>query len=305
MKNCQIRWFLYGLLGYVTCAAGADDVATGKKAVEVVFRQSALVVETYDFVEVMIDVLQPVAVNPFTHVTVSGEFRCGVGEPVGVDGFCDAQDGSVFRIRFMPTKPGVHRYSVTYRQGDLERKHAGTFTAHDAGRRGLVRVDPTYPWHFLWEGTGEHYFWNGTTTYFLMGWDDQTIRDSLERLHRLKVNRVRAVIMGRVKDGQAWMEHAYPTDKFTFLLNPWVAARPQSLEDPGFDVTRFKVAYWQKYDRLLRRARDLDMVVSVIFYVDGRRPGTDPFGKSGMGGPDEQRYYRYAVARCAAFSNVT
>jgi hypothetical protein len=46
------------------------------------------------------------------------------------------------------------------------------------------------------------------------------------------------------------------------------------------------------------------MVVSVIFYVDGRRPGVDPFGKAGMGGPDEQRYYRYAVARFASFCNV-
>jgi hypothetical protein len=46
------------------------------------------------------------------------------------------------------------------------------------------------------------------------------------------------------------------------------------------------------------------MIVSVIFYVDGARAGTDPFGKENMGGPDEQRYYRYAVARFAAFSNV-
>ena len=33
---------------------------------------------------------------------VAGEFRCGDGEPVQVDGFCDSQDGRVFRIRFMP-----------------------------------------------------------------------------------------------------------------------------------------------------------------------------------------------------------
>jgi len=46
------------------------------------------------------------------------------------------------------------------------------------------------------------------------------------------------------------------------------------------------------------------MVVSVIFYVDGRRPGVDPFGKDAMGGPDEQRYYRYAIARLAPFANV-
>jgi hypothetical protein len=38
--------------------------------------------------------------------------------------------------------------------------------------------------------------------------------------------------------------------------------------------------------------------------VDGLRPGVDPFGKAGMGGADEQRYYRYAVARFAPFANV-
>ena len=304
-----MRRFLIALVSMAAVlsvlAVAVRDTANAQETANVTFRQSSASVEVYDFVEVTVSVTRPTVVNPFTEVTVAGEFRCGDGKLVKVDGFCDSQNGSVFRIRFMPAKPGVHQYSVTYRQGDFEAKHAGTFTAREAGRRGLVQVDPKYPWHFLWEGTGEHYFWNGTTTYFLLGWDDQTIRECLDRLHRLKVNRVRVVIMGRVKDGQAWMEHAYPTDKFTFLLNPWVAARPESLENPGFDVTRFNVAHWQKYDRLLRHARDLDMVVSVIFYVDGRRPGTDPFGKSGMGGPDEQRYYRYAVARCAAFSNVT
>jgi hypothetical protein len=294
---------LFGALLSVVAVA-ARDTAGADQTVNVAFRQSSTDVDAYDFVEVTIEVARPTAANPFTDAVVAGEFRCGDSEPVRVDGFCDSQDGRVFRIRFMPTGPGVHQYSVTYRQGDFETKHAGSFTARDGGRRGLVRVDPEHPWHFLWEGTGEHYFWNGTTTYFLMGWDDQTIRQVLDRLHRLKVNRVRVVITGRVKDGQAWMEHVYPTDSFTYLLNPWVAARPESLENPGFDVTRFNVAHWQKYDRLLRHARDLDMVVSVIFYVDGRRPGTDPFGKSGMGGPDEQRFYRYAVARCAAFSNI-
>jgi hypothetical protein len=253
------------LAAVLSVLAAARDTANADQTAGVTFRQSSTDVDAYDFVEVTIDVARPAAANPFTEVAVAGEFRCGDGKPVRVDGFCDSQDGRVFRIRFMPTKPGVHQFSVTYRQGEFEAKHAGTFTARDGGRRGLVRVDPKYPWHFLWEGTGEHYFWNGTTTYFLMGWDDQTIRESLDRLHRLKVNRVRVVIMGRVKDGQAWMEHVYPTDKFTFLLDPWVAARPESLENPGFDVTRFNVTHWQKYDRLLRHARDLDMVVSVIF----------------------------------------
>jgi hypothetical protein len=268
------------------------------------FSQSASEVEAYDFVEVSVSVEKPDAANPFTEASVTGEFSRAGGEALQVDGFCDSPDGSLFRVRFMPSKPGPHRYSVTYRQGAFEARHEGSFTAVDGGRKGIVRVDPEHPWHFLWEGTGEHYFYCGTTTYFLAGWDEEQIGRNLDRLARLKCNRVRAAISGRVKDGQAWFEHVYPTDRFSFLLNPWVAQRPDSVENPEFDVTRFNLAYWRKWDGLLRHARDLDVCVSVVFYVDGRRPGVDPFGQEGMGGEDEQRYYRYAAARFSAFSNV-
>ena len=268
------------------------------------FSQSAQRVDAYDFLDITLNVTKPDARNPFTDVAVQGWFAPDGGRRANVDGFCDSSDGSVFRIRFMPTQTGRHDYSVTYRQGQYKATHKGSFDAVEGGRKGIVRVDGQHPWHFLWEGTGEHYFYNGTTTYFLAGWDADQIRRNLDRLARLKVNRVRAAIAGRVKDGQTWFENVYPTDRFRFLLNPWVGKRPNSVQDPGFDVTRFNVDYWRKWDVLLRHARQRDVVVSVIFYVDGRRPGVDPFGKKAMGGEDEQRYYRYAVARFAAFSNV-
>ena len=61
MDIWQFRWLSCGLLGCVAYAADADDVATGKKAAEVVFRQSAAAVDAYDFVEVTIDVARPTA----------------------------------------------------------------------------------------------------------------------------------------------------------------------------------------------------------------------------------------------------
>ncbi len=267
------------------------------------FAQSAKNVDTYDFVEITLKVKSPHTENPFVDASVEGWFAADDGRKVHVDGFCDSADGSIFRIRFMPPEPGHYRYSVTYRQRSYECIYSGEFTAKDSRRRGLVRVDKDYPWHFIWEGTGEHYFWNGTTTYWLMGWDDETIRSNIDRLSRLKINRLRVAIDGRVKNGRAWYENVFPTDKFTFLLNPWVAKQPNSVEKPGFDVTRFNIGYWQKIERMLGHARDKDMVISIIFYVDGRRPGVDPF-KDRMGGEDEQQYYRYGVARLAAFSNV-
>lgn len=64
-----------------------------------------------------------------------------------MDGFRDAADGSVFRIRFMPTEAGRHTFSVRYRQGSFEQSHTGEFTACDAQRRGQSRVDPQFPQH--------------------------------------------------------------------------------------------------------------------------------------------------------------
>jgi hypothetical protein len=171
-------------------------------------------------------------------------------------------------------------------------------------RRGPVRVDREFPWHFVWEGTGERYFWNGTTAYLLAGWDDETIAASIDRLARLKVNRIRVALAMRVADGRAWFENVFPTPRFSMRLGPWIAARPESLESPGFDPTRFDVGYWRKFERLVDRARARDVVVSVVFYVDGARAGTEPFGRDGAGGADEKRYYAYAVARLGAFSNV-
>ncbi|MCC6446615.1 MAG: hypothetical protein IT210_24570 [Armatimonadetes bacterium] len=50
-------------------------------------------------------------------------------------------------------------------------------------------------------------------------------------------------ISGQVKDGQAWMEPVYPTAAFRFRLELWIAARPESVEDPGYDVTRFNLPF--------------------------------------------------------------
>ncbi len=74
----------------------------------------------------------------------------------------------------------------------------------DGHRRGMVQIDPQNRWHLIWEGTGEHYFFNGTTAYFLMGWnDEQVIRSSIERLHGLQINRMRVTVLGRTERSTA------------------------------------------------------------------------------------------------------
>jgi hypothetical protein len=215
-----------------------------------------------------------------------------------VEGFCDSADGSVFRIRFMPSTPGSYSYHVSLKLGSRSEDFEGRFEATDEHLRGLIRVDPEHRWHFIWEGTKEHYYFYGDTAYWLMGWrDETTIVNNLERLHRLKINRMRVLIYGRANS--YYSEPIMPGRNFTMFTSPWVAEKAEDLYFPGYDYSHFNVEHWQRMDRMLKAARDRDMIVSVIFGL-----GDDPVHPQAYN-EDERRYFKYAVNRFAAFSNVT
>src|SRR5438094_821458 len=84
------------------------------------FSQSAATVQVYDFIELTIEVSSPRLIDPFTEVSIHGEFsRQSIGPrfvpkpqqqdaATSVDGFCDSDDGSLYRIRFMPSNPGKY-----------------------------------------------------------------------------------------------------------------------------------------------------------------------------------------------------
>jgi hypothetical protein len=265
----------------------------------VTFAPSAANVQAYDFVEITVNVAGPDVRNPFTDATLRGSFgKVGDAKRTAVDGFCDSPDGSVFRIRFMPSSPGNYAYSITYQQGSFEKTQSGTFQASDGHRRGPIRVDPQYPWHFIWEGTGEHYFFNGTTAYWLVGWrDERIIEYSLERLHQLKINRLRVLLSGAANI--YWGEPVMTGENFTMFLRPWLAESPESFERPGIDYTRFNTPYWQKWERMLRFARDRDMIISAVLEISTHH------AQAVAGSEDERRNIHYAVARLSAFSNLT
>ncbi len=293
------------------------------------FSQSSHDLEAYDFVEVTAQISAPRARNPFTDATIRGTFQAAAGnQRWQVDGFCDADDGSVYRIRFMPAAPGEYTYSVEYRQAWSTTKTTGTFHVRGGRRRGPIRIDPQNRWHFVWEGTGEHYFFNGTTAYWLMGWrDDQIIRSSIERLHRLKINRIRVTIAGRTN--VFYGEPVMAQSNWTPFITPWQGTGLRSLhlvgrlgqrlgtgvgrnsfdslaelglaEDiyhPGFDYSRFQVSYWQKFERALRFARDRDVIFSLVLDMNDSRVHPAPDSEN------EHRFIRYAIARFGAFSNI-
>lgn len=299
MRMCS-RIHSVSLKTLIVVAAGVYPLASAFAVPSnVTFARAAPSVDAYDFVEVTVNVKDPDARNPFTDASVSGSFEIAdTGRHWQVDGFCDSPDGAVYRIRFMPPAAGSYKYNISYRQGAFRKEYAGVFRAVDNHRKGPIRIDPQYKWHFIWEGTGEHYFFNGTTAYWLTGWrEERIIRFSIDRLHRLKVNRIRVTVAGR--SNRFYGEPVMIGDNYTNLPTPWPAERPDDFTHPGFDYTRFDIPFWQKFERMLRYARDEDMIISVVLDMNDNKI------HPAAGSEDERRFIRYAVSRFSAFSNVT
>lgn len=283
----------------LTCAFFAIPGISFAAPKDVSYSLPAAQVVAYDYAEITATVASPDARDPFEDATLTGSFAATDGSGHwNIDGFCDSVDGSIFRIRFMPPHAGQYKYSVTYRQGSFQKTSTGVLQAVDAKRRGPLRIDPKYPWHFVWEGTGEHYFFNGTTAFWLMGWrDERTIQYSIDRLHRLQIDRMRVAIAARTST--FYGEPVMIGKSWTVFLTPWPAQDTSDFTHPGFDYSRFNVAYWQKFDRMLRYAREKNMVISLVLDMNDSRI------HPAAGSEDERRFIRYAVARFGAFSNIT
>ncbi|HXP07233.1 MAG TPA: DUF5060 domain-containing protein, partial [Acidobacteriaceae bacterium] len=105
----------------------------------VTFTQSAAQIDRYDLAEVTANVSSPGTINCFTDASLTGTLETVDGaHHWTVEGFCDAADGSVFRIRFMPPVAGTYKYSVTYKQGGFTQSDTGKFHAVEAHRRGIL-----------------------------------------------------------------------------------------------------------------------------------------------------------------------
>jgi hypothetical protein len=263
-------------------------------------------VQVHDFLELTLQVKASAAANPFTDVEIKASFRLDDQPPIAVTGFCDALDGSQYKLRFLPRATGTYAYDLTYQEGSFAERFSGKFLVIPSPRKGLLQIHPDAPYHFRWEGSQEPVFLNGTTAYWLLGWEDEnTIQQILNRFAANKVNRVRMALCGRTHSGNRWHEpNVVSNDQFKLRLSPWALERPDDVENPGIDVTRFNPAYWQKLERVIRMARRLNIILSMVFYVDGQDPGVDPFGKALAGSDDEKRYYAYAANRLSAYSNI-
>ena len=263
----------------------------------------------FDVYEIVVQLDPPPAGNPFTDIEVQATFTPQGGSAVRVEGFCDDQQGRVFRVRFCPSLAGTkYTFSLTTNvSGD--REYRGSFrTTRPEGMEPVV-VNPGHPKHFMFASSRRPFYHLGLTAYHLLdpSNSDRQIDELLDYCVRNGFNKVRFLLTGYPRDTDTRSK-----DDYTWKGDPW--KMPNYGAPPGelnplpawlgkphkYDFTRFNVAHWRKVERTVSAMRKREIIATCIMTIE--KQNLPP--EYGVLTEHEKRLYHYAVARLAAFSNV-
>jgi hypothetical protein len=281
-----------------------------KQPVEVELVRSPDSVPCFDVAEFAVRVSQRRFKNPFAEAELSGTFTPPAGAGMAVEGFADADDGSMFRLRFSPQQPGLYSYELRFRGQGIDSRFRGTLVCEASDLGEPVIVDPKHPKHFAHARSKRPFFHLGYTAYHLLD-PSNTLADidaTIDYCARRGFNKIRFLLAGYPRDFDRRtsrdVEHGVP--------DPWKApnygARPGQVNPlpawPGkphaYDFTRFYLPHWQRADHAVRHMRRRGIVATCIFTIEKQ----DLPQEYGPLSEHEYRFYRYAIARLAAFGNV-
>ena len=205
-----------------------------------------------------------------------GTFVAPSGGEVGVQGFYDADDGSIARLRFCPEEVGRYAYQVACAGSSFE----GELVVEASDLPGFVRVDPEHRYHFRYDAGG-HPFLAGKTAWVLSA--SPLWREFLDLMVRQGQNVARFALGG-----------------LDFRAG-WRRARWWRSRGDEVDLSRYNLAEWAQVDRAIRYGAERGILFEVCFYGDTTRTHGGAFP---VPHPAMERFWDYAIARLAAYPNV-
>ncbi len=220
--------------------------------------------------------------NPFLDVKFSARFSQG-GEAVEAGGFYDGE--GVYRVRFMPEKQGVWKYTTVSNAPELDAKTGEfTVTKPSANNHGPVRVAHTY--HFAC-ADGTPYKQLGTTCYVWQLQDEALQEQTLKTLAASPFNKIRFCVFPKRYVWNANEPAIYP-----FMRDPATA---------DWDFAQINPRYFRHLEKRVLDLQRLGIEADIILFhpYDGGHWGFDR-----MPADADDRYLRYVVARLAAYRNV-
>lgn len=262
-------------------------------------------VARYEMAEFVLQVEEPRLANPFTAVAPTAEITLPGGGKHIVTGFCDSEDGRVFRLRYAPAQIGVHRYLV--RWGSFRQK--GEFAVQPPVGDGPVVVDAENPKHFRY-ASGKPFYHLGYTAYHLLdpSKSEAEMQSVVDYCQRNGFNKIRFLLSGYPRDTGSRTsmdnENGVPDPKRAANYGA-PAGRVNALpawpgQAHGYDFTRFHLPHWRRAEAAIAGMKRKGIEATVILTIE-KQNLPDEYGRLS---DDELRFYRYAFARLGAFSNV-
>lgn len=237
--------------------------------------------------------------NPFVDYEIKGRFT-GKNETVETDGFYDGN--GVYKVRFMPSFEGEYSYEVFGSFSDKKTEGRFTVTAPSEGNHGPVRVVNTY--HLAYED-GKPYNSVGTTCYVWTHQPEERQEETLRELAKGYFNKIRFCVFPKhylynLRDPITFPYEGTPMDSSVLTKdNFWSYSFGET--DPGnqWDFKRFNPKHFQNFEKRIEDLMKLGIEADIIVMHP-----YDRWGFSSMDAESDDLYWKYVIARFAAYRNV-
>jgi hypothetical protein len=276
-SELQIFWALLAAFAIATTATivHADDV-TQWTPYDISFKSSA------------------VPANPFS-VSFSATVKGPDGNEFALPGFYDG-DGT-WKIRVAATAQGKWSLVSKSELKELDGKRAefNCVKNPNTNVHGVLRVDKDHPHHFIFDD-GSRFFMQGYEYDWLWALDMDkpnvpTVEQSLDILAEHGFN---YVILNSYAHDTAWCKGKSSADDYgPSLLYAWEGSNDKP------DHSRMNLAYWQHYDRVMNALAARGMQAHMLMKVYNKSVNWPARGSD-----EEKLFFRWLVARYAAYPNI-
>ena len=209
----------------------------------------------------------------WAQIDLTAEFACGDTVKT-VRGFYDGEGRYV--VRFLPETAGEWRWKVC---GAVNAEGTESCEAAD-GAHGPVKAVDT---HFEY-ADGAPFYPFGTTVYALAHQEDALVEQTLESLKAAPFNKVRMCVFPKHYD----YNHNEP---------PYYAFEKKA--DGSWDVNRPCIAFWHRFEKILKRIAEMDIQIDLILFHP-----YDRWGFSKLPQAENLIYLDYLIRRLAAWPNI-
>ena len=209
----------------------------------------------------------------WAQIDLAAEFACGDTVKT-VKGFYGGEGRYI--VRFLPETVGEWHWKVT---GAVNAEGTEICEAAE-NAHGLVKAVDT---HFEYED-GTLFIPFGTTVYALAHQDDALVEQTLASLKAAPFNKVRMCVFPKHYD----YNHNEPPC-YAFEKNA----------DGGWDVNRPCIAFWHRFEKILKRIAEMDIQIDLILFHP-----YDRWGFSELAQRDNLIYLDYLLRRLSAFPNI-